>query len=199
MGPVCIKLPKPPHFHGLKKILITVFDQREKLAVFIDGPAVFSAARALEFEIDYKKLQAYFKKQGYLLRIHYYSAVPEDDEHLSIRPLLDFLDYNGFRVVTKPARVFTDQEGRRKFKGSMSVEICVDAFDMAETADHLVLFSGDGDYTSLVAALQRRGRKVSVVSTLKSRPPMISDDLRKTADYFIDLDNLADALGRDFD
>jgi uncharacterized LabA/DUF88 family protein len=173
-----------------------MFDPREKIALFIDGANLYAASRSLGFDIDYKKLLTAFQQRGYLLRAYYYTALIEDQEYSSIRPLIDWLDYNGYKVVTKPAKEFTDAAGRRKIKGNMDIELAIDAMEQAETVDHFVIFSGDGDFTSLVEALQRRGRKVSVVSTLASQPPMIADDLRRQADHFIELLSLKGEIGR---
>lgn len=131
------------------------------------------------------------------MRAYYYTALIEDQEYSSIRPLIDWLDYNGYKVVTKPVKEFVDSTGRRKIKGNMDIELAVDAMEIVEHVDHIVLFSGDGDFRPLVEALQRKGRKVSVVSTLQTQPPMIADDLRRQADHFIDLANLAKKVGRD--
>ena len=174
-----------------------MFDPREKIALFIDGANLYAASKSLGFDIDYRKLLKAFQKRGYLLRAYYYTALIEDQEYSSIRPLIDWLDYNGYKVVTKPAKEFTDSLGRRKIKGNMDIELAIDAMEQAETVDHLVLFSGDGDFTNLVEALQRRGRKVSVVSTMQTQPPMIADDLRRQADHFIDLMTLKAEVGRD--
>lgn len=174
-----------------------MFDPREKIALFIDGANLYAASRTLGFDIDYRKLLKAFQKRGYLLRAYYYTALIEDQEYSSIRPLIDWLDYNGYKVVTKPAKEFTDSLGRRKIKGNMDIELAIDAMEQSETVDHFVIFSGDGDFTSLVEALQRRGRKVSVVSTMQTQPPMIADDLRRQADYFIDLGTLKAEIGRD--
>ncbi len=138
-----------------------------------------------------------FRQRGYLLRAYYYTALIEDQEYSSIRPLIDWLDYNGYKVVTKPAKEFTDSTGRRKIKGNMDIELAIDALELSDVVDHYVIFSGDGDFRTLVEALQRRGRKVSVVSTMSSQPPMISDDLRRQADHFIDLASLRGEVGRD--
>ncbi|WP_279477907.1 NYN domain-containing protein [Aureimonas sp. SK2] len=173
-----------------------MFDNREKIALFIDGANLYAASRALAFDIDYKKLLLAFGKRGYLLRAYYYTALIDDQEYSSIRPLVDWLDYNGYRVVTKPAKEFTDAQGRRRIKGNMDIELAVDAMSLADTVDHFVIFSGDGDFRSLVEALQRKGRKVSVVSTLSTQPPMIADDLRRQADQFIDLRTLQPEIGR---
>lgn len=173
-----------------------MFDSREKIALFIDGANLYAASKSLGFDIDYRKLLTTFSKHGYLLRAYYYTALIEDQEYSSIRPLIDWLDYNGYKVVTKPAKEFTDSMGRRKVKGNMDIELAIDAMEQSETIDHLVLFSGDGDFTTLVAALQRKGRKVTVVSSVATQPPMIADDLRRQADHFIDLVALKNEIGR---
>jgi uncharacterized LabA/DUF88 family protein len=174
-----------------------MFDPREKIALFIDGANLHATAKSLGFDIDYKRLLQEFQGKGYLLRAYYYTALAEDQEYSSIRPLIDWLDYNGYTVVTKPTKEFVDVAGRRKIKGNMDIELAVDVMQMAETMDHIVLFSGDGDFRSVVEAVQRKGRKVSVVSTLSTQPPMIADELRRQADHFIDLISLQPKIGRD--
>ena len=174
-----------------------MFDSRERIALFIDGANLYATSRALGFDIDYRKLLTTFQKKSYLLRAYYYTALIEDQEYSSIRPLIDWLDYNGYKVVTKPAKEFTDAAGRRKIKGNMDIELTIEAMELSSVVDHFVIFSGDGDFRSLVEALQRRGRKVSVVSTMLSQPPMISDELRRQADHFIDLVSLKAEIGRD--
>jgi uncharacterized LabA/DUF88 family protein len=171
-------------------------DPREKVVLFIDGANLYATSKAIGIDIDYRRLLAEFQSKSYLLRAYYYTALVEDQEYSSIRPLIDWLDYNGFTVVTKPAKEFTDSSGRRKIKGNMDIELTVDALDMAPFYDHLVLFSGDGDFTALVAALQRRGKRVTVVSTLATPTPMIADDLRRQADFFLDVVDLAKTVGR---
>ena len=172
------------------------FYPTDRLALFIDGANLYSAAKNLGFDIDYRKLLEEFRKRSVLVRAYYYTALVENEEYSPIRPLVDWLDYNGYRLVTKPAREYTDGNGRKRFRGDMDVEIAVDMLEMAEHADHMVLFSGDGDFRKLVEAVQRRGSRVTVVSTVKSQPPMVSDDLRRQADNFVDLADLADMIGR---
>jgi uncharacterized LabA/DUF88 family protein len=167
-----------------------------KIALFIDGANVYATAKTLGFDIDYKRLLKEFQSRGTLLRAFYYTAIIEDQEFSSIRPLIDWLDYNGYTVVTKPAKEFDDGEGRRRFKRNMSLELAVDAMELAEHVDQIVLFSGDGDFRSLVEAVQRRGVRVTVVSTISSQPPMIADELRRQADVFTDLVELQPKLGR---
>src|SRR6266700_3331544 len=145
----------------------------DRIALFIDGANLYATARALGFDIDYRRLLKEFQSRGALLRAFYYTTIIEDAEYTSIRPLVDWLDYNGYTVVTKPTKEFVDQAGRRKIKGNMDIELAVDAMELAGHIDHMVLFSGDGDCRSLVEAVQRRGVRVSVVSTTSTQPPMI--------------------------
>ena len=173
-----------------------ITNEREKMVLFIDGANLYATAKALGFEIDYQQLLEYFGHQGYLLRAYYYTALIDDQEYSSIRPLVDWLDYNGYRVVTKLAKEFNDVSGRRKVKGNMDIELAVDAMELVDTVDHFILFSGDGDFRVLVESLQRHGRKVSIFSTICSQPPMIADDLRRQADQFIDLSDLRNDIGR---
>src|SRR6185503_9272723 len=168
-----------------------------KIALFIDGANLYATAKTLGFDIDYRRLLKEFQSRGYLVRAFYYTALIEDQEYSSIRPLLDWLDYNGYTVVTKPAKEFTDSTGRRKVKGNMDIELAVDAMELAPHVDQIVIFSGDGDFRPLVEAVQRRGVRVTVVSTISSQPPMIADELRRQADVFTDLVELQSKLGRD--
>lgn len=170
---------------------------QERIALFIDGANLYQATKAQSFDIDYRRLLREFEQRGRLIRAFYYTAVIEDEEFSSIRPLIDWLDYNGYAVVTKPAKAFVDAMGHRKIKGNMDVELAVDAMGMADHIDHMWLFSGDGDFRSLVAAVQRKGVRVSVVSTITTRPSMLADELRRQADEVIDLADLADRIGRD--
>ncbi len=173
------------------------FYPNEKLTLFIDGANFYSSAKALGFDIDFKRLLEEFRKRGRLIRASYYTALVEEQDRFSpIKPLVDWLDYNGFHVVTKPARAFTDSNGYRRVRGDMDVELSVDAMEAAGWCDHIVLFTGDGDFRRLVEALQQRGARVSVVSSLRTEPPMISDDLRRQADNFIELADLAALVAR---
>ena len=165
---------------------MTIYAQ-EKIGLFIDGSNLYAAARALGFDIDYKNLLELFSSKGQLVRAYYYTALMEDQEYLPIRPLVDWLDYNGYTMVTKPTKEFTDSMGRRKIKGNMDMELAIDVLEMAEHLDHVILFSGDGDFRRLVDAVQRRGVRVTVVSTFRSSPPMVADELRRQADTFIEL------------
>lgn len=170
---------------------------QDRIALFIDGANLYSTAKALGFEIDYRKLLREFQARGSLLRAFYYTAILEDQEYSSLRPLVDWLDYNGYAVVTKPAKEFVDHQGRRRIKGNMDMELAIDALEHAAHIDHMVLFSGDGDFRPLVEAVQRRGVRVSVVSSLVSQPPLAADELRRQADEFIELSSLQDRIGRD--
>src|SRR6202163_424618 len=173
------------------------FYPEEKIGLFIDGSNLYAAARALGFDIDYKRLLDLFGAKGRLIRAFYYTALLDDQEYSPIRPLVDWLDYNGYTMVTKPTKEFTDALGRRKIKGNMDIELTVDAMRLVEHLDHVVLFTGDGDFRALVGAMQLRGRRVSVVSTLQTQPPMVADELRRQADQFIDLADLESQICRD--
>ena len=173
-----------------------MFYRDERLALLIDGVNLYSAAKALEFDIDYKLLRHEFMNRGKMLRAIYYTALLENDEYSPVRPLVDWLNYNGFTMVTKAAKEFTDSQGRRKIKGNMDIELTVDAMELAPHVDHIVLFSGDGDFRPMVESIQRQGVRVSVVSTIRTNPPMLADELRRQCDNFIELDDLRDAIGR---
>ena len=172
------------------------FYPTDRLALFIDGANLYSSAKGLSFDIDYKRLLDEFRKRGVLVRAYYYTALVEDQDYSPIRPLVDWLDYNGFSLVTKTAREYVDSQGRKRWRGDMDVDLAVDMMELADRVDHVVLFSGDGDFRRLVEAMQRKGVRVTVVSTVKSQPPMASDDLRRQADVFIDLADLSDIIGR---
>jgi len=173
------------------------FYNNERVALFIDGANLYATAKTLGFDIDYKRLLSYFQQKAHLVRALYYTAIAEDQEYSSIRPLIDWLDYNGYTMVTKPTKEFTDSMGRRKIKGNMDIELTVDAMRLAPSLDHIVIFTGDGDFRALVASLQQEGKRVSIVSTLQTQPPMVADELRRQSDQFIDLADLENIIGRD--
>lgn len=173
------------------------FYPEEKLALFIDGSNLYAAARSLDFDIDYKKLLRWASEQGRLVRAFYYTALIENEEYSPIRPLVDWLDYNGYTMVTKPTKEFVDSQGRRKIKGNMDIELAIDMMEMSDNLDHIMLFSGDGDFRRLLEAVQRKGVRVTVVSSVKTTPPMVADELRRQADHFLDLDELAPMIMRE--
>jgi len=173
------------------------FYPQERVGLFIDGANLYATARALGFDIDYKRLLELFKGKCQLVRAFYYTALVEDQEYSPIRPLIDWLDYNGYTMVTKPTKEFTDSAGRRKLKGNMDIELAIDVLEMADHLTHIVLFSGDGDFRRLVEAVQRKGVRVTVVSTVRSQPSMVADELRRQADAFMDLLDLQEQIERE--
>src|ERR1700743_2306006 len=173
-----------------------IFYKEERCSMFIDGANLYAAARGLGFDIDYKRLLEVFAGRGRLIRAFYYTALIENEEYSPIRPLVDWLDYNGFTMVTKPTKEFTDAFGRRKIKGNMDIELAIDVMEMSEHCEHIIIFSGDGDFRGLVEAVQRKGVRVSVVSTMRSSPPMVADELRRQADNFIELQDLMPHISR---
>ena len=172
------------------------FYKDEKVALFIDGTNLYSAARGLELEIDFRKLIQEFRKRGRLLRANYYTTILDTDDHNPVRPLVDWLAYNGYNTVTKAAREYTDKDGRRRVRGSMDIEIATDMLELAPVLDHIVLFAGNGDFRRSVEAVKAKGVRVTVVSSVKSQPQVIADELRREADAFIDLEEMAELIAR---
>lgn len=168
-----------------------------KTALFIDGANTFAAAKALNISMDYSMLKKFFNKQyPVLFRSLYYTAIPDNQDFISIRPLLDWLAYNGYQVRSKPTKEFTNSQGVRKVKGNMDIEIAVDAMELADHCDIMLLMSGDGDFRSIVEAVQRKGVHVKVFSCLN--PGMVADELRRQADEFIDLIDIKDHISKPF-
>jgi uncharacterized LabA/DUF88 family protein len=172
------------------------FYKDERIALFIDGANLYSSARGLGLEIDFRKLLDEFRKRGRLLRANYYTTILESDDHNPIKPLVDWLAYNGFNTIVKTAREYTDREGRRRVRGNMDVELATDMLEASAYLDHVILFSGNSDFRRVVEAVKEKGVRVTVVSTIKSQPQMIGDELRREADVFIDLDELGDLIAR---
>lgn len=168
----------------------------ERIALFIDGANFYSTGKAMEFDLDYKKLLELFKTKGRMIRANYYTALLENDDYSPIRPLIDWLDYNGFHVITKPAKSYIDRDGRSRIKGNMDIEMVVDMIELAPHIDHLILCTGDGDFKAAVAAVQKQGVRVSVISSMKTKPSMLSDDLRRQADAIIELADMENMVGR---
>ncbi|MDE2006293.1 MAG: NYN domain-containing protein [Rhodospirillales bacterium] len=172
------------------------FRPDERTALFIDGANLYSASRNLGFDVDYRNMLEYFRSQARVLRAYYYSALLETEDYSPLKPLTDWLAYNGYTLVTKAAREYTDATGRRRVKGNMEIEVAVDMLDLAPHIDHAVLFSGDADFRRLVDAVQRKGVRVSVVSSIRTTPPMVADELRRQADQFLELADIAPQFTR---
>ncbi|MCA3368427.1 MAG: NYN domain-containing protein [Roseomonas sp.] len=168
----------------------------ERVGLFVDGANLYYATRALGFEVDFAAMLRFFGGSTYLVRACYYTALIETEDYSPLRPLTDWLAYNGWRVVTKPAKEQADPTGRRRIKGNMDIELAVDMMELAPHLDHAVLVSGDGDFRRVVEAVQRQGVKVTVVSTMESQPPMIADELRRQADGFLELADIGPEIAR---
>ncbi|MGB2107103.1 MAG: NYN domain-containing protein [Candidatus Puniceispirillum sp.] len=169
----------------------------DKTALFIDGSNFYAAARGLNLDIDFARMRSYFAKDTNLIRAYYYTAIPEDQEFSSLRPLVDWLDYNGYAVVSKFTREFIDEEtGKRRLKGNMDMELALDMLKLAPHIDHAVLFSGDGDFCRLLEDVQALGVRTTVVSTNKTNPPMVADQLRRMADIYVDMADIASNISK---
>ena len=173
-----------------------IFYPNERVALFIDGANFHATTRAIRMDVDYRRLRDYFAENAVLVRALYYTAMLEDQDFSPLRPLVDWLDYNGYTVITKPTKEFTDPSGERVIKGNMDVELAVDMLEMASHVDHMILFSGDGDFRRLVEAIQQKGVRVTVCSSLRSSPPLIADELRRQADQFLELADLQQMIAR---
>jgi uncharacterized LabA/DUF88 family protein len=195
-GDYCHFFPKVFRCAVISLAKATMPRRVNKLALLIDGPNLHIAAKTLGFEIDFKRLLTEFQGRGTLLRALYYSPFPDTTGFSGVRPLLDWLDFNGYTVVTKATKTFIDASGSHKVKGNMHVELVVSAMELAEHVGQIVLFSGDGDFCSLVQAVQRRGVRVTVVSTISTKPPILADELRRQAQVFTDLLELRSKICR---
>ena len=185
-----------PSYLGTRKAFTMHFVNTERTALFIDGANLYSASRNLGFDVDYRNMLEYFRSKTNIIRAYYYSALLDTEEYSPLRPLTDWLAYNGYNLVTKTAREFTDATGRRRVKGNMDVELTVDMLELAPRLDHAILFSGDSDFRRLVEAVQRQGVRVSVVSSVRTTPPMVADELRRQADRFVELAEIAPEFTR---
>lgn len=168
-----------------------------KTAVLIDGANLFATAKNLGFDIDFKLLKSKLEEKYNVHRIYYYTALVEQDgEKILLKPLVDWLTYNGFMLITKSARVMINREGVKKIKGNMDVEIAVDAMNIANLPGmtDIVFFTGDGDFRYLVEDIQRKGVKVTIFSSIITNTAMIADNLRKQCDEFIELDSWKDRI-----
>lgn len=172
------------------------FSTQDRTALFIDGANLYAATRSLGFDIDYRKLLEFFGSRTNMLRAYYYSALLETEEYSPLKPLTDWLAYNGYSLVTKPAKEFVDALGRRRIKGNMDIELAIDMLELAPSLNHAVLFSGDSDFRRLVEAVQRKGVRVTIVSSIRTNPPMIADELRRQADQFLELADIAHDFAR---
>lgn len=173
------------------------FIQTDRIAVFIDAANLHHTSKALGFELDYSRLLALLKANGRLLRAYYYTALPESKDYAPVRKLADWLDYNGYTMVTKQTRKFTDHiTGNERIKGNMDMELALDMMKIAPHVDHVLLFSGDGDFCRLLHEVQDLGVRATVVSSIQTKPPLMADVLRRQADDFIDLIDLKDDICR---
>lgn len=173
-----------------------VFYPGERFAVFIDGANFNFSKRNISMFVDDLRLLSYFRKNSgnsIFLRIYHYETVPRDDGSedragliTAIRKRLDFMEYNGFTIVSKLAKDFITESGDTFMKGNMDGEMIVDMMDISANLDHIILFSGDGDFRYAVHKLQQRGKRVTVVSSEGS----IANELKRQADVFVDLEDL---------
>jgi uncharacterized LabA/DUF88 family protein len=167
----------------------------QRFAVFIDGSNFHASTKALNFDVDFEKLLRVLRESGHLVRAYYYTALPDNNtEYSPIKRIADWLDYNGYTVVSKPWRDFTNSEtGQRRIKGNMDMELALDMIKLANHVEHVVLFSGDGDFCRLLHEVQDKGVSVTVISSNK----LVADTLRRQADDFIEVNQIRHLIERD--
>lgn len=176
---------------------MTLHRQLDRIAAFIDGSNNFASVEALGFDINYDALRAWLDRRGALVRVYYFTAIRKDaDGYATIQPLVDFLLYHGYTVIVKDTRSF-ESGGVIRTKGNMDIELAVKSLQISDHYDHAFIFSGDGDFRSLVEVLQDKGKRVTIVSSIATKPPMCADILRKQADAFIELNDLRPQIARD--
>lgn len=170
----------------------------ERSALFIDGSNFHATTKLLGLDVDYLKLLDYFKQRERLIRAYYYTALPDPTETSHLRKLIDFLDYNGYMIVSKQTREYVNHAtGERRVKGNMDMELALDMLKLAPFIDHAYLFSGDGDFCRLLGEVQDRGVRVTVVTSVRTNPNMVSDALRRKADDFLELEDINTLIVRD--
>lgn len=169
----------------------------KKTAIFIDGANLSSSASQIGMRIDFKKLLTFYEKNYDLIRAYYYTALSDNAAYKNIHSLVDWLSYNGYNVISKKAKEFVSEDSVKRIKGNMDCEIIVGMLEMAPHVDHLILFSGDGDFRCVVEAVQRMGKRVTIVSAARGDQSVTADELIRQADYFVDLADLRPHIGYD--
>lgn len=172
----------------------SLYSDKERAALLIDGANIYAAGRSLDISIDFKSLLQLFQENMYVIHAYYFTALHEVDGRIQLKQLVDWLDYNGYIVISKMAKEITRADGSVRVKGNMDVEIVVTALKLANFIDHIILATGDGDFVPLVRELQQRGTRVSVLSTIGGNSPIAADEIRKAANHFIDLEELATTI-----
>lgn len=176
---------------------IDMFYNTERIGLFIDGYSLYQTVRAMDLRIDYKALRDLFASKGRLNRVQYFATVNDHDpdEFNPQRKTFDWLQYNGFDVQTIQTRSFTGSDGEIQYRGNASVLMTCYALKHAEHLDHVVILTGNADFAPLITALQERGTRVTMVSTIKNGS-LCSDQLRRSADDFIDLEDLRQQISK---
>lgn len=176
-----------------------MFHKNERIALFIDGHALHNAAKSIDLTVDYASLRKEFAARGKLVHAYFYAAIDEDAEFSAVRKLADYLDYNGYMVRTRALQRRVQEDGNVRIKASIAVQMAVEARDVAEHVEHIVLFTGDGDMVHTVKSIQRLGVRVSVCGTRKGKESLLSDELRREVDNVIELDDLRRVIERQTD
>lgn len=168
----------------------------EPTAVLIDGYNTLSTTKLLKFDIDFRKLLNLFQNKTRLVKIYYFASLRDNPaDHDPMIPVIQWMMYNGYNVISKKMNEFMNIDNIQS-KGNMDVEISVTVLEMVKSVDHIVLFTGDENFRFLIEAVQRMGTRITVCSSMQCQPQIMSDDLRRQADNFIELNNLKSEIQR---
>ncbi len=161
----------------------------DRVAIFIDGENIHYSAKHLNMRLDYLKLCSKLAGNRRLVRSYFYTAVSNQSEGKI--DFINFLKLNGFSVITREIKSFNDGDhSTRNVRGSLDMEMAIDALEMSNKLDTVILCTGDGDFKPLVTALGRKGVHVEVCALRE----MTSTELIATADVYTDLASLKDDI-----
>lgn len=170
---------------------MAIFDAhaRDRLQVFMDGQNLYGTLRTFDRKMDFKVVMDTLKAETRLVRAQYFTTIRPHQDNEKTYSVLDFLAFNGYTVHRKFIRDNIEMGGHVRSKGSIIGEMTAAMIDAADNGtDHIVLFSGDGELTAAIEACKRRDCRVTLVSSERTR--VVSEDLRRACDNYVDLENL---------
>jgi uncharacterized LabA/DUF88 family protein len=160
-------------------------DQRERVAVFVDGANLYHSIKSYyRGVLDYNRLLAVAVGERKLLRATFYIVEKQETDEsqgtASARSFVYNLNKFGYKVRSKPLVIHESltPEGERtvSHKGDWDIGIVVDMMRLADHTDTYVLVSGDGDYVEAVEYLQsEKGIRVEVISAAQCTSQALLD------------------------
>lgn len=166
----------------------------EKAAIFIDGWNLARVSRDyLRREIDFERLLNYFSRNARIIKAFYYIGEDtEDGENAKQHKFLTWMKRNGYKVVSRPIKVYVDDKGKYYKKADLDADITLDMMDLADKVDKIVLFSGDGDFANVIDRIGMKGVRTQVVALWD----VASGDLVEAADEFLDLKDIINEIAK---